>query len=61
MKANRYTMDAMTPHEIADLMDALERDRVRKKLAARRDENEGNETTNTREIARAMMEEEENG
>ena len=60
MRLDRYALDTMTVHEIADLRDALERDRVRREKITR-DESEGNETVNVRAMARAMKEEENNG
>lgn len=61
MRLDRYALDTMTVHEIADLRDALERDRVRREKITRQDELEGNETVNVRAMARAMKEEENNG
>lgn len=60
MRRDYCTLDTMTVHEIADLRDALERDRVRREKITR-DESEGNETVNVRAMARAMKEEENNG
>ena len=61
MRRDYCTLDTMTVHEIADLRDALERDRVRREKITRQDEAEGNETVNARAMARAMKEEENNG
>lgn len=61
MRRDYCTLDTMTVHEIADLRDALERDRVRREKITRQDEAEGNETVNVRAMARAMKEEENNG
>ena len=60
MRRDYCTLDTMTVHEIADLRDALERDRVRREKITR-DESEGNETVNVRAMVRAMKEEENNG
>ena len=61
MRRDYCTLDTMTVHEIADLRDALERDRVRREKITRHDESEGNETVNVRAMACAMKEEENNG
>lgn len=51
-------LDTMTTHEIAELTDALDRDRARRERAALRDQCEGNETMSTLAMARAREEEE---
>ena len=61
MRRDYCTLDTMTVHEISDLRDALERDRVRREKITRQDEAEGNETVNVRAMASAMKEEENNG
>ena len=51
-------LDTMTTHEIAELTDALDRDRARRERVALRDKCEGNETMSALAMARAREEEE---